>query len=363
MVGAIGVALGDGRPAGRRWSRVALATGALGVILSGAMTAVFGSGLRSQCCSWPRGVGSAAGAAGGRPRRDHAAGHGRYRGDAADTIERFAEFWASAIAWRRPVSRATHRTLLAYIGGRIWLDRPITGGMAGLQRGMGLRGGSGGRVGALLTSPTRRSPPAHPWGIQLLYLQVAADLGIAGIALLLGLAAAAVTAGVRLAPLPPRWSASGGSASGGVWPVSARCRAPARGADVDRDRAGDRPRPGGRGAVTRAPESRLDPPLSMPTYAARAPRALARRRSRPGRRRPRPLPAARRWLRRDALSPAPRVAREEIVGLDSVPNPRASLLGPIEAIPAPGRVVRRRPLRPGAGAVDDPARGSASSIA
>ena len=42
VVGAIGVALGDGRPVGRRWSAVAVAAGALGVVLSGAMTAVIG---------------------------------------------------------------------------------------------------------------------------------------------------------------------------------------------------------------------------------------------------------------------------------------------------------------------------------
>ena len=42
VVGAVGVALGDGRPVGRRWSLAALATGALGVVLSGAMTAVIG---------------------------------------------------------------------------------------------------------------------------------------------------------------------------------------------------------------------------------------------------------------------------------------------------------------------------------
>ena len=42
VVGAVGVALGDGRPAGRRVSTVALASGALGVVLSGAMTAVLG---------------------------------------------------------------------------------------------------------------------------------------------------------------------------------------------------------------------------------------------------------------------------------------------------------------------------------
>ena len=47
--------------------------------------------------------------------------------------------------------------------------------------------------------------PEHPWGIQMLYLQVAADLGIAGIVVLLGLAVAAVAAavrGLRTSPVP-----------------------------------------------------------------------------------------------------------------------------------------------------------------
>jgi O-antigen ligase len=118
----------------------------------------------------------------------------------ADTIERFAEFLGirDRVA-ETGVESYAHRTLLAYIGGRIWLDRPITG--VGWQASS-----EEWAYGPFLDDARERFPdepvqafpsPAHPWGIQLLYLQVAADLGIAGIALLLGLAAAAVTAGVR----------------------------------------------------------------------------------------------------------------------------------------------------------------------
>ena len=39
--------------------------------------------------------------------------------------------------------------------------------------------------------------PDRPWGIQLLYLQVAADAGIAGVAALLGLVVAGLAAGIR----------------------------------------------------------------------------------------------------------------------------------------------------------------------
>ncbi len=201
VVGAIGVALGEGRPAGRRWSLVALATGALGVVLSGAMTAVLGLWLAvAAILLGARAVGVL------RARRALAlagvivlvtAGTATMR---ASTIERFAEF----IGIRDRVEQTgvesyAHRTLLAYIGGRIWLDRPVTG--VGWQASS-----EEWAFGPFLDDARARFPsepdqafpsPEHPWGIQMLYLQVAADLGVVGIAFLAGLAAAAVAAGIR----------------------------------------------------------------------------------------------------------------------------------------------------------------------
>jgi len=201
VVGAAGVALGDGRPAGRRWSLVAVVTGALGVVLSGAMTAVIGLWLALAAVL----LGAAAVRA-LRARRAVAlvavvvlvtAGTAAMR---AETIERFAEFLGIRERVEQTgVESYAHRTLLAYIGGRIWLDRPITG--VGWQASS-----EEWAYGPFLDDARRRFPnepeqafpaPDRPWGIQLLYLQVAADLGIGGVVLLVGFAAAAVAAGVR----------------------------------------------------------------------------------------------------------------------------------------------------------------------
>ena len=118
----------------------------------------------------------------------------------ADTIERFAEFLGIRDRVEQTgVESYAHRTLLAYIGGRIWLDRPVTG--VGWQASS-----EEWAYGPFLDDARARFPsepdqafpsPEHPWGIQMLYLQVAADLGVVGIALLVGLAAAAVAAGIR----------------------------------------------------------------------------------------------------------------------------------------------------------------------
>ena len=209
VVGSIGIALGDGRPAGRRWSVAALVTGALGVVLSGAMTAVLGLWLAlAAVLLGARAVGVLRG---GRTLALIGVtllvtvGTATMR---ADTIERFAEF----IGIRERVTDTgvesyAHRTLLAYIGGRIWLDRPVTG--VGWQASS-----EEWAYGPFLDDARARFPdepdqafpsPEHPWGIQMLYLQVAADLGVAGIALLLGLAAAGVAAavrGLRSSPVP-----------------------------------------------------------------------------------------------------------------------------------------------------------------
>ncbi len=201
VVGAVGVALGDGRPVGRRWSLAALATGALGVVLSGAMTAVIGLWLAvAAVLLGARAVRAL------RPRRAAAlaavvllvtAGTAVMR---AETIERFAEFLGIRDRVEQTgVESYAHRTLLAYIGTRIWLDHPLTGvGWQASSEEWAYAPHLDDARDRFPDEPDQAFPaPERPWGIQLLYLQVAADLGIAGVVLLVGFAAAAIAAGVR----------------------------------------------------------------------------------------------------------------------------------------------------------------------
>jgi O-antigen ligase len=118
----------------------------------------------------------------------------------ADTIERFAEF----IGLREKVADTgvesyAHRTLLAYIGARIWLDRPLSGvGWQASSEEWAYRPFLDDARARFPDEPDQAFPsPEHPWGIQLLYLQVAADLGVAGIAVLLALAATGLATGIR----------------------------------------------------------------------------------------------------------------------------------------------------------------------
>ncbi len=209
VVGSIGIALADGAPegatagppAGRRWSVVALVTGGLGVVLSGAMTAVLGLWLALAVVLLGARAVSAL-----RGRRALAlvgitllvtVGTATMR---ASTIERFAEF----IGIRERVADTgvesyAHRTLLAYLGGRIWLDRPVTGvGWQASSEEWAYAPFLADARARFPSEPAQAFPsPEHPWGIQMLYLQVAADLGVAGIALLLGLAVAGVATGIR----------------------------------------------------------------------------------------------------------------------------------------------------------------------
>jgi O-antigen ligase len=200
VVGALGIALAW-QPAGRRWSLVGLVTGALGVVLSGAMTAVLGMWLAVAAVLLGARVLRTLN--GRRALALVAVALAVTVGTAtmrADTIERFAEF----VGLREKtadtgVESYAHRTLLAYIGGRIWLDRPITGvGWQASSEEWAYAPFLDDARARFPGEPDQAFPsPEHPWGIQLLYLQVAADLGIAGIVVLLALAAAGITAGVR----------------------------------------------------------------------------------------------------------------------------------------------------------------------
>ncbi len=200
-LGTIGLAAGDGRPLGRRFSAVALVSGALGVVCSGAMTGVGGVWLAVAVIllsvrAW--GV--------LRSRRAVAvlaivllvsAGTAAMR---ATTLGRFAEFLGLRDRIEDTgVESYAQRTLLAYIGGRIWLDHPLTGvGWQASSERWAYAPYLADARARFPDEPEEAFPsPERPWGIQTLYLQVAADLGLAGVVALVGLFAAGIATAVR----------------------------------------------------------------------------------------------------------------------------------------------------------------------
>jgi O-antigen ligase len=207
-LGLAGLVLAERRPlGGGRWTSVALATGALGLTLSGAMTGVAGVWLalgvtvllaRSHgLLLGRRAVAAAAIVA------VVTAGTAVMR---AEAIERFAEF----IGIRDRVTDTgvqsyAQRTLLAYLGARIWLDHPVAG--VGWQASS-----EEWAYGPYLADAHARFPdepeeafpsPERPWGVQTLYVQVLADLGVIGFAALVALFVAGVAAAVRGARASP----------------------------------------------------------------------------------------------------------------------------------------------------------------
>jgi O-antigen ligase len=195
------------RPLSPRWAAVALAAGGAGVVLSGAMTGVIGVWLALLA------VALLARSRGLLHRRGLAvvlavvlATTGGTALMRADALTRLAEL-VGLRDKTDPIGAESYpqRALLAYIGARIWLEHPLTG--------VGwLASSEEWAYGPHLDDARRRFPdqpeaafpsPEHPWGVQTLYIQVLADLGILGLVALVALAGVAIAAGVRGARAPP----------------------------------------------------------------------------------------------------------------------------------------------------------------
>ncbi len=186
---------------GRGWMATALVAGALGIVLSGALTGVAGlwlaaatlllavrviQGVHGRLALVTVGIVLAV-TVGTMTMR-------------ADAITRFAEFLGirDRVVDTRVESYA-QRTLLAYIGVRIWLDHPVLG--------VGWQASSTDWAYAPYLDDARRKfpdepdqafpSPAHRWGVQNLYIQVLADLGLVGFGALVALFGTAVVAGLR----------------------------------------------------------------------------------------------------------------------------------------------------------------------
>lgn len=124
------------------------------------------------------------------------------------------------------VETYSQRTVLAYIGGRIFLDHAALG--VGWQRS-----DEPAAFGPYVDDARRRFPsvvdeafpaPGRQWGVQNLYIQAAAELGVVGLALLLGVFAAGLALAwraVRRATAPWAGAALAGLALilllAGVW--------------------------------------------------------------------------------------------------------------------------------------------------
>jgi O-antigen ligase len=190
---------------GRRWMYAATAAGGLGVVLSGAMTGAAGVWLALATglllfrlrdrLAVRRMVAVAAIAL------VVTAGTALMR---ATAIERFAEFLGLRERGDQTgVESYAHRTLLLYLGGRIWLDHPVLGvGWQGSYEEWAFAPYLDDAHARFPNEPEEAFPasdPARRWGVQNLYLQALADLGVVGAALVIGLFAVAASAAVRRA--------------------------------------------------------------------------------------------------------------------------------------------------------------------
>jgi hypothetical protein len=119
------------------------------------------------------------------------------RGSAITQFLRFVGIKPETHQTQADIQTYAHRTLLGYIGLKIWLDHPVLG--VGWQESA-----ERAAYGPILPAAHRRfsseSPrsfpsPEHPWGVQNGIVQTLADLGVVGLLLL----AAAVAAGIRAA--------------------------------------------------------------------------------------------------------------------------------------------------------------------
>lgn len=178
--------------------------GGLGASLAGAMTGVLGLWLAAGTLAI---VGLRRYAATARSLAALAAivmavtaGAAATRGDA---IEGFAEFLGiNRVDEAGQVESYAQRTLLGYIGLRIFLDHPVLG--AGFQAS-----NDEWAFGPHLAAARERFPtqpdiafpsPEHPWGVQNLPLQSLADLGPIGLSLFAAVLVLGLALGLRRAP-------------------------------------------------------------------------------------------------------------------------------------------------------------------
>lgn len=134
------------------------------------------------------------------------------RGDSIAQFARFLGILHKQQTTTQDVQSYAHRSLLLYVGFRIWEGKPLLGS--------GFHGSEQEWVyGPYLDDAHRKFPdepdyafpaPAHPWGVQNAYVETLADLGIVGLLLLAGLFAAGLALAGRAALRAPPAAAAVG---------------------------------------------------------------------------------------------------------------------------------------------------------
>ena len=187
----------------RRW--LAIASGAVGLVLAAAIAAVIGLVLAvAAIVLLSRRSLARAGLAVALTGAVAVGVFALRSGDVGDFL-RFAQDDAPASS--SDVETYSQRTLLAYIGWRIFLDHPVVGvGWQGSAQPEAFEPQlAEARARFPDTAPLAFPAREHPYGVQNTYLQALADLGLVGFALLVAVLAAGVVLGLRSPPLGLLW--------------------------------------------------------------------------------------------------------------------------------------------------------------
>jgi O-antigen ligase len=194
---------------GRVFARVALASGCLGLVLSGAAAGALGTVLAAAAIvvvGRHRGALDARKLAAGTAvvvvfvlgfaaiRSGDIAAFGRFVGVASETEDTTTH-----------VQTYAHRTLMMYVGVEMWRDHPVLGvGWQGVREEESWRPQLAAAHARFPDQPAEAFPsPEHPYGIDNAFVQALAELGALGLALFVAfLATAAVLGLVRALRAP-----------------------------------------------------------------------------------------------------------------------------------------------------------------
>lgn len=195
-IGLVGLALGTARVGGRRLVALATVAGALGLILSASLAALAGVGVAAALIAaialYHRGLRLRPAAVGAVALALVVGGTVALRGGDLVQFTRFLGINPKVASSTTDVQTYTQRTVLVYIGWKIFLDHKAIG--AGWNASE-----DPATFERYLPAAHRRFPDAaplsfpsrqHTWGVQNAYVQALADLGVVGFALLLALLAA-----------------------------------------------------------------------------------------------------------------------------------------------------------------------------